>query len=72
MVTCIHGEVALLGPSNDISVDFICIMNSLNKLKEEDKKTYHALTKNINLLIKDDEEVKEAVMEFIENLHDIL
>ena len=72
MVTCIFGDVKWLGTRNDLSVDAMCLMDCINRMKQEDKDIYENLTQDIHELVKTDDEAKECVINFIENLHDIL
>lgn len=72
MVTCLFGEIKLLGTAEDISVDFMSIMDGVNKMKEKDKDTYDKLTENINHLIRTDDNAKDCILTFVENLHDLL
>lgn len=72
MVTCMLGEVNLLGQGDTIGIDFLAIMDSVNSMKKEDKNSYDMVVNKMKTLIETDEEVKECVIEFIENLHDIL
>lgn len=44
MVTCLLGEVNLLGPADSIGIDFLAIMVSVNSMKQEDKDAYEMIT----------------------------
>lgn len=71
MVTCLLGEVNLLGPADSIGIEFLAIMDSVNTMKQKDRNAYEMVINKMKTEIKTNEEAKKCAIEFIKNLHDI-
>lgn len=73
MVTVTYGNVSLLGDVETITVDLLCLVDGINKLKEEEPETWNLITKGFKKLANDsdDNSVYEVMKQFITNLQDL-
>ena len=71
MVGIIDHNFAMAGKPEDISIDLLMFMEAINNVKHDKPVEYYVLTHLLHKLVKDDDEARKTVLEFLENMHDI-
>ena len=73
MVTVIHASTSLIGDVNTITVDLLCLVDSINKLKEDKPDKWQLIIEEFKRMAgdSDDSYEYEVMKRFITNLQDL-
>ena len=73
MISVFNAHTSILGDVNTITVDFLCLADSINRLKKENPDKWLDIVKEFKRLSNDqnDEYVHKLMKEFITNLQDL-
>ena len=71
MVTVIHGNTSLIGDVNTVTVDLLCLVDSINKVKENKSDQWQLIVEEFKSIANDDNSVYELMKKFITNLQDL-
>ena len=71
MVTCIFGNVKCVGTNDDLAVDVLVLMDSLNETKTNEPEAYSQIADKVKHLVHTDEDAKKTLSTFLTNLHDL-
>lgn len=71
MVTVIQGNTSLIGDVNTVTVDLLCLVDSINKVKENKSDQWQLIVEEFKSIANDDNSVYELMKKFITNLQDL-
>ena len=71
MVTVIQGNTSLIGDVKTVTVDLLCLVDSINKVKENKSDQWQLIVEEFKSIANDDNSVYELMKKFITNLQDL-
>lgn len=73
MITVIHANASLMGDVNTITVDLLCLVYSINQLKEDKPDTWQLIIEEFKRIANEsnDNYEYEVMKKFIINLQDL-
>lgn len=73
MISVFHAETSIIGDANTITIDFLCLADSINRLKKENPEKWKEMVKEFKRIASeaDDNYEYKLMKEFITNLQDL-
>lgn len=71
MVRVDEGIAIITGDALDVSLDIVCLLSTINKIKRNDYKGYLVLEANLKALLEEEPEFIDVIKEFAINMTEL-